>query len=308
MDTIVQKLTSDSQEAKEKAEEVIEQVKAIRRELCTGTQGNIGTKSSVNEIKPLSNFENIRFRLGSDVANEIADLDRSWYSVKGERLKDLGDYYIGRMQETMEEWYSKKREGFHVSDALLCPRQKVFREIDRLPIEAKTVSIYSAGKAMHEAIQLLFLSDKRTFEREKYIEYEDIQGSVDIYDRRRNTPLEFKITRASDIKEPKSFHVEQLKYYMAMLEASEGYVLYQLLMHFGETPFKAFRITMNAQERRNQREKLVTEIDSLKRAMEKRDPSIARSVEKDPSLNWLCKDCPYLTDCKKIQQAVVGAA
>jgi hypothetical protein len=57
----------------------------------------------------------------------------------------------------------------HVSDVCLCLRQKVFREIDRLPIDAKTVSIYSAGKAIHEAIQLLFLSDKRTFEREKYI-------------------------------------------------------------------------------------------------------------------------------------------
>ena len=157
-------------------------------------------------------------------------------------------------------------------------------------------------------MQWLFLSDKRTFEREKYIEFEDIQGSVDIYDRRRNIPLEFKTTRASDIREPKSFHVEQLKNYMAILEASDGYMLYQLLMHFGQTPFKAFRITMNAQERRNQREKLVTEITSLKRAIEKGDPSMARSVEKDHSLNWLCKDCPYLTDCKKIQQSAVVAA
>ena len=139
-----------------------------------------------------------------------------------ERCKDLGEYYIGRMQEAMEVWFSKPREGSHVSDVCLCPRQKVFREIDRLPIDAKTVSIYSVGKAVHEAIQLLFLSDKRTFEREKYLEYQDIQGSVDIYDRRRNTPLEFKTTRASDIKEPKSFHVEQLKYYMAILEAPEG--------------------------------------------------------------------------------------
>jgi hypothetical protein len=95
---------------------------------------------------------------------------------------------------------------------------------------------------------------------------------------------------------------------MAMLNATEGYMLYQLLMHFGERPFKAFRITMNAQERRSQREKLVTEINSLKRAMEKGDPSIARSVEKDPSLNWLCKDCPYLTECRKIQQAATSVA
>lgn len=172
---------------------------------------------------------------------------------------DLGKYYIDRAIDAMEEWHSKPREGYHVSNTCLCPRLEVFRKVDRRPIGPKNVCMYSSGKAMHEAIQLLFLSDKRTIEKEKYIEYDDIQGSVDIYDRRRNTPLEFKTTRASDIKEPKSFHVEQLKYYMAMLEASEGYVLYQLLMHFGETPLKAFRITMNAQ-RQAQREKLVKEI------------------------------------------------
>jgi hypothetical protein len=76
------------------------------------------------------------------------------------------------------------------------------------------------------------LFDRRTFEREKHLEFKDIQGSVDIYDRRRNIPLEFKTSRASDIKEPKIWNVEQLKYYMAMLDVPEGYMLYQLLPPF----------------------------------------------------------------------------
>jgi len=84
--------------------------------------------------------------------------------------------YIGIMKESMEEWYSKPREGYHVSDVTLCPRMKVFQRIDRRPIGAKTVSIYSAGKAIHEAIQWLFLSNKRTFEREKYVEFEDMSS------------------------------------------------------------------------------------------------------------------------------------
>lgn len=221
---------------------------------------------------------------------------------------DLGEYYIDRAKDAMEQWHSKPRDGYHVSDVCLCPRLNVFRKFDRRPIDAKTVSIYSAGKATHEAVQLLYRSDKRTFEIEKYVEHEDIQGSIDIYDRRRNTPLEFKTTRASEIKEPKSFHVEQLRYYMSLLESAEGYMIYQLLMHFGNTPFKTFRILMNAQERKDQRDKLVKEVNSLKRAMEAADPSLARSVDKDPSLNWLCKDCPYLADCKKIQQSVAVTA
>jgi hypothetical protein len=141
---------------------------------------------------------------------------------------DLGEYYIARTQEAMEEWNSRPRSGWHVSDALMCQRQRVYQKIDRLPIGAKTVSIYSVGKAIHEAIQLLFLSDKRTFEREKYVEYQDIQGSIDIYDRRRNIPLEFKTSRASDIREPKSWNVEQLKFYMAILDVPTGYLLYRV--------------------------------------------------------------------------------
>jgi hypothetical protein len=279
MDRIVQKITSDSQEVKEVAE-VLQQVKTTRRQL----------------------------RHGSETMNQIVESDRSWQNVETERREDLGGYYIGRMQEAMEEWYSKPRDGQHVTDVVMCPRQRVYREIDRVPIDAKSVSIYSAGKAIHEAIQWLFLSDKRTFEREKYIEYEDIQGSVDIYDRRRNIPLGFKTTRASDIREPKSFHVEQLKYYMSILSAEEGYMIYQLLMHFEEAPYRSFRITMNAQERMHQRLKLVKEINSLKKAMEAGNPSLARSVDKDPSLNWLCKDCPYLMKCQEIQRGATAAA
>jgi CRISPR/Cas system-associated exonuclease Cas4 (RecB family) len=94
---------------------------------------------------------------------------------------------------------------------------------------------------------------------------------------------------------------------MAMLDVPQGYMLYQLLMHFGNTPFKAFKITMNTQERKNQRDKLVKEVNSLKRAIESADPSLARSVMGDPALNWLCKDCPYFTNCKRIQDAASAA-
>lgn len=215
--------------------------------------------------------------------------------------------YIALMQEAMEERYSKPREGYHVSDVTLCPRLKVFQRIDRRPIGAKTVSIYSAGKAIHEAVQWLFLSDKRTFEREKYVEFEDIQGSVDVFDRKHNIPLEFKTTRASEIRVPKSFHVEQLKYYMSILGASQGIVLYQLLMHFGNTPFRTFHILMNAQQRKDQRDKLVKEVSSLKRAMEAGSPSLARSVRHDPDLNWMCNDCPYSIECKRIESVAAAA-
>jgi CRISPR/Cas system-associated exonuclease Cas4 (RecB family) len=220
---------------------------------------------------------------------------------------DLREEYLSRMKVAAEEIVSKPREGIHVTDLVLCSRLGVFRAIDPLPISAKTVGILTTGMAVHGVTQWLFLSDRKRFEREKHLEFRGIRGSVDILDKIRNIPLEFKTTRASNILEPKPWHVQQLKYYMAILGASQGYMLYQLLVHFGDTPFKAFRITMNEKERKEQLDKLVEEADSLKKAKEARDPSLAKPVYADPVLNWLCRDCPYQVNCKKIQEAAAAA-
>jgi hypothetical protein len=64
---------------------------------------------------------------------------------------------------------------------------------------------------------------------------------------------------------------------------------------------------MNAQERKNQLDKLVKEASSLKIAMEARDPSLAKPVIDDSALNWLCRDCPYQVNCKRIQDAAAAA-
>lgn len=220
---------------------------------------------------------------------------------------DLGEEYIARLRVALKEILSKPRNGTHVTDVVLCSRLRVFREIYPLPITAKALSIFTTGMAIHGVAQWMFLRDSRRFEREKHLEFRGVMGSVDVLDKIRNVPLEFKTTRASSILQPKPWHVQQLKYYMAMLNASQGYILYQLLMHFGNTPFRSFKITMSAQERKNQLDKLVEEADSLKRALEARDPSLAKPVYDNPSLNWLCNDCPYQGNCKRIHAAAAAA-
>jgi hypothetical protein len=64
---------------------------------------------------------------------------------------------------------------------------------------------------------------------------------------------------------------------------------------------------MSAKERKEQLDKLVEEADSLNRAKEARDPSLAKPVYDDPKLNWLCRDCPYQVKCKRIQEAAAAA-
>jgi hypothetical protein len=219
---------------------------------------------------------------------------------------DVNEDYIGLMREAMDEWYSKPRQGQHVSDITLCPRQKVFREIDPVPTTDKELNIYSSGRAVHEAVQFLFRRMRNRFEIEKYVEHENIEGSVDIYDKKRNVPIEFKTVRSGHIDQPRSFQVEQLKYYMSMLNASTGYMLYQCLMNFEKKPWRIFKVIMTEEERKEQLSKLVNETESLQAAKKMKDPSLARHIYYDKNVSWLCKDCPYSKECEKMRQLTVS--
>ena len=217
------------------------------------------------------------------------------------RDEDADTDYIALMRETMEEWYSRPRKGWHVTDIALCPRQRVFKAIDPLPLTDKELSMYSSGRAVHEAVQWLFMNNPGRYEKEKYVEHNDIEGSIDIFDKKRNTPIEFKTLRSSNIDKPKSFQEEQLRYYMAMQNSPIGYMIYQCIMHFGDSPWREFKVTMTEQQRKDQLEKLVREITSLQNAMKAKDPSLARNVYQDKELNWLCKECPYAKQCETMR-------
>lgn len=216
---------------------------------------------------------------------------------------DVEEDYIVLMREVMDEWYSRPRQGQHVTDVTMCPRQKVFRETDPVPTTDNELNIYSSGRAVHEAVQFLFRSMRNRFEIEKYVEHDNIEGSVDIYDKKKNIPIEFKTVRSGHIDQPRSFQVDQLKYYMSMLSASTGYMIYQCLMNFENKAWRVFKVIMTEEERKEQLSKLVREIKSLQAAKKAKDPSLARHVYHNKDLNWLCKNCPYSKECDKMRRA-----
>lgn len=215
--------------------------------------------------------------------------------------------YLALLREVLGQWYARPRDGWHVSDVLMCPRQKVFRTILPSPLTDREINMFSSGKSIHEAIQRMFLSNRGRFETEKYVEYLDIQGSIDIYDKKANRPIEFKTSRTASINEPKSFHVEQLKYYMAMLDVPVGHIIYQCLLNYGNDPFRIFKVTMSEKQRMEQLAKLTGEMRTLQAAISSNDPSVARGVYSDPELNWLCRECPYAEDCERMVQAAAAA-
>lgn len=229
----------------------------------------------------------------------------NWRFIDDEKERD----YLAILRGVLREWYSRPREGWHVTDVVMCPRQRVFKLLDPAPRPPtdREVNMYSSGKSMHEAIQRLFMSNRMRFEVEKYVEYEGIQGSVDIFDKKKNEPLEFKTLRAATIKEPKIFHLEQLMNYMAILDAPVGQIIYQCLLQFDTNPFKSFEITMTPDDRKNQLSKLSEEIKALQSAVNMKDPGLVRGVYSDSGMNWLCKDCPYVKDCERLREATSSA-
>ena len=112
--------------------------------------------------------------------------------MKWRPLPDGKEDYLALLRLVLKNWYSKPREGWHVSDIVMCPRQRVFRHLNPTSPTDREVNMYSSGKSMHEAIQILFMSNRMRFEVEKYVEHEGIVGSIDIFDKATNQPLEFK--------------------------------------------------------------------------------------------------------------------
>jgi hypothetical protein len=78
-------------------------------------------------------------------------------------------------------------------------------------------------------------------------------------------------------------------------------------MHFGDRPWREFKVTMTQEQRKQQLEKLVREITSLQIAMKAKDPALARGIFLDNELNWLCRECSYAKECENMRTAGLAA-
>jgi hypothetical protein len=85
---------------------------------------------------------------------------------------------------------------------------------------------------------------------------------------------------------PNKWDVQQLRYYMSMVDSEEGVIIYQV-----NVPMKyaIFPVYMNERERKEERDTL-----SLYHAIETRDPSAAKAIYDDKELEWLCKKCLWI--------------
>ena len=77
------------------------------------------------------------------------------------------------------------------------------------------------------------------------IQYENIVGRIDVYDKLFQIVVEIKTSNLVFMLRPNKWDVQQLRYYMSMVDSEEGVIIYQL-----NVPMKyaIFTIHMNERE------------------------------------------------------------
>ena len=170
---------------------------------------------------------------------------------------------------------------------------------------------YVSGQTAHEVIERLFMMYPERFRSEKEIQYGNVRGKIDIYDKLLNNVVDVKTSKSQKILlKPFKFHEEQVRYYLAISGSEQGQIIYHM-DKFGK--YFVFPIYMTDKERMNQLEKLEHEAGLLQNAIDRRDPSIVKGIYNDAEISWLCNKCAYLDKCIAIRERdtnvnAVGAA
>ncbi|MFZ0511870.1 MAG: hypothetical protein WAM14_09710 [Candidatus Nitrosopolaris sp.] len=121
-----------------------------------------------------------------------------------------------------------------------------------------------------------------------------------MFDKLYDTIIELKISKSLEISSPFKFHEEQIKYYMAIKGSDEGRIIYLVNKI---TDSKGFQIHMTEEQRKEQLEKLEANTKSLQNAIDRLDPSIAKTIYEDDEMRWMCDKCPYLQKCIAIRNS-----
>jgi hypothetical protein len=186
------------------------------------------------------------------------------------------------------------KEKVSVTRLCLCQRQWIFDLIFPVTISDEELCRYIMGEAAHDVFARLFMMFPDRFKCQMQIQYENVTGRIDVYDKLFQTVMEMKTNNSAYMLKPNKWDVQQLRYYLSMIDSEEGVIIYQL-----NVPMKyaIFPIHMNERERKQELEHLKEEALSFSHAIENRDPSSAKAIYDDKELEFLCKKCPYLNKC-----------
>jgi CRISPR/Cas system-associated exonuclease Cas4 (RecB family) len=209
--------------------------------------------------------------------------------------------YLSKLKEARGQLTSKEKT-ISIKDLTMCLRKKVFSTIDPVPMTDEELYDYVSGRAVHDVIQRLFMTDPIRFRSEVHIQFGQVRGIIDILDTWFNNIIESKLSRSRMIPlGPFKFHEKQVRYYMAIRDSNEGQIIYQL-NNFAT--YRSFPIYLTAEDRRKELEELESKTKVLQNAIDKGDPSLAPGIYDDIELKWLCNKCAYRERCLSTRNGV----
>jgi hypothetical protein len=236
-----------------------------------------------------------------------------------------GERLLANLKAGLVKKYERKRPGVHVSDLCNCPRKAAFTDMNEIVVNNRELNFFTSGSAIGEAMEACAREDLENYTTEQYcglgkisggsIEVNGVKlpipddisfgnlisGHIDIYNKTKNIPTEFKTYRGKTAdKLPKLHQVDQLKTYITAMDAEKGLLVYQLLMRFEGSPFEIFEIKMTKEEKQAFAKAKIEDGLRLAIAKARKQPALARHVMNDPNMNWLCVECPFLEACKKL--------
>jgi hypothetical protein len=219
-------------------------------------------------------------------------------SQNGQTCVIKEDYKIEEtLKRNLELEYAKQRQEVHVTDLTLCLRQSLFRKLQPVVPNTKQLSYFFDGARRHAALQQLY--GQGVIEKE--IEFEGVRATIDILD--NFGPIEFKTTRA---KNAVSEHwIRQLAFYMVATNSRFGILQVQRIMpgrqksNEQENIFPAYLIELNEVQRGKWLEDFRERKQKFLSAYESKD--VPRAPVYRGEGNWLCQECPYGTQCDKIE-------
>jgi hypothetical protein len=240
--------------------------------------------------------------------SERTDAPSGQTALEAKPLVSPGMHLLSDLKVGLSRKYKRRRDGIHISDLAMCPRQVVFRDITPMTLNNRELNNFTSGSAIGAAIEGLTTDRPEKYTTEQFCSLGHfINGHIDIYDKESNIPVEFKTYRGRDSKYlPKIHQIDQLKSYMAAMDADLGLLMYQLLLKFEGDPFIVYEIRMTAAEREEWKKAKIADGLQLATARAYGKPELARHVMNDASMKWLCEDCPFLDRCKEINKQMEG--
>ncbi|MGB8937210.1 MAG: hypothetical protein WCC17_19140 [Candidatus Nitrosopolaris sp.] len=102
------------------------------------------------------------------------------------------DDYLAVMKEAWHQQKSNRKVS--VKPLILCPRREIFSVTNPLTIPDEELCRYVLGEA---AVRLFMITQPYRFRSQMYIQYENVVGRIDVYDKLFRIVIEIKTSNST---------------------------------------------------------------------------------------------------------------